>query len=355
MCSFNLSSLFLFFGFDFKRRDNPWIRSLLHVLKLKSIAIFIYYVYDYTESLCNTSDITKRQLSSITMTIKCYLTLISFMVFISKFPRIFAIEKKIRRNLSNKSLKRSSYFDKVLILVLFILIIINIAGKLIVMLLNSSEMSIMDILLWQFNNLSWLLLVQLSLFKFIYEIHLIEQDTFQLDQNFFFDRKMNRQNLQAKLELLISLKHSVNTDLGLLVFLYLGSLFQSTCFKLSFLTVNTSLDQAHVLLLLVEFTSHVIVSLAMIYLVNYCQSKRPSQVDMLKMISNSPSEQPNSLSLTFDFFDFKMINIIIKKYCKLDYSPCYMFDIKHKFILYYFSTVITFTVMLATIIEQFLK
>ena len=351
MRSFKLSSLFLFFGFDFKRRDNPWIRTLLHVLKLKSIAIFIYYVIHYSQTLFTASNIGKKQLSWITITIKCYVTLISFMVFIRKFPRISAIEDKIRRNSSNKSLKCAKNFDKILILVLVILIIINIAGKVIVILLNYSKISIMDIFLWQFNNLSWQLLVQFLFFKFIYEIHLLEQDTFQQDQN--FDRKMNSQNLQAELELLISLKHSVNTDLGPLVFLYLGSLFQSTCFRLSFLTVNTSIDQAQILFIMVEFTSHLIVSLGIIYLVNYWQSKRPSQIEIMKMISNSPSE--NSISLKSDFLNSMMINKVIKTYCKLNYSPCYIFDINQKFILYYSSTVITFTVMLASIIDQFVK
>ena len=199
MCLFNLSSLFLFFGFDFKRKDNQWLRILLQVLKLKSIAIFLYYVIYYSQSLYNTSNITKRELALTTKTIKCYITFISYVVFIRKFPRISAIQEKIQRNLSNKSLKRSNYFDKILILVLVISIIINIVGKVIVLLLNSSYLLIMDIFLWQFNNLSWQFLVQFLFFKFIYEIHCLEQDIFQQNQNGIFEKtKMNIQYLQAE-------------------------------------------------------------------------------------------------------------------------------------------------------------
>ena len=354
MCSFKLSSLFLLFGFDFKRRDNPWIRTLLYALKLKSIAILLYYVIYYTQSLFIFTNITKRRLSWITITIKCYVTLISYIVFIRKFPRISAIEEKIRRNLSNESLKNLNFFDRILIFLLVSLIMINFTGNLIIVLLNSSHMIIMDLISWQFNNLTWLFSVQFLFFKIIYEIHLIEEELFQKNHQEIHDRQqIDSQDLQVELELLISLKHSVNTDLGPLVFLYLANLFQSTCFRLSFLTLNTSLDQTHVFFLMIEFMSHVIVSLATIYLVNYNQSKIPSQIDIRKMTSNSPSW--NSSSLKCVSIDSLMINKIIKTYCKLDYSPCYMFDINQKFILCYFSTVITFTVMLASIIDQFLK
>ena len=354
MFSFNLATIFLFFGFDFKRRDNPWIRIVSHVLKLKSIAIFIYNVIDSTIVLFTTSYITKRELSTITITIKCYLTLISFLVFIRKFPRFFDIEEKIQRNLSDKSLKSSKLINSILILFLVILISINLTCSFIVVLLFYPYNLIYYIIFWIFNNLTWLLLVQFLFLKIIYEIHLIEQELFQKYHQDLQNRKeIHNKDFQAKFELLISLKHSINTDLGPLIFLYLANQFQSTCFRLSFLTLNASLDISQILLLMIEFTSQVIVSLIMIYLVNYCQSKRPSQIDITKIVRNSSS--PLLFNMKFDYFDSIMINKIIETYCKLDYSPCYMFDINQKFLLHYFSTVITFTVMLASIIDQFLK
>ena len=160
--------------------------------------------------------------------------------------------------------------------------------------------------------------------------------------NMFPITMKEQKSLQANLELLISLKHSVNTNIGPHLFLYFANLFQSTCLRLSYLTLNNTIDNHTIFLATFEYLIHIIIGLIIIYLVNHFQSERPSQVDILKTAKISSN---NSV----------MLDRIIEIYCKLNYSSCYMFDIDQQFLLSYFNALITFTVMLATIVVDFLK
>lgn len=353
MFSLYLSVIFKYFGFNQNNKHFSNTGLLFYGLRVKSVLIIIYFVYISVKQLVVDCFQPKQCLFDISFSIKSFVNLLSFLVFVLEFSKISSIEVKVNERLSEAKSESARSVETLSTLIWILLVSTHFAGFSLIFYYFSGDLTSLDAhgwarSLWPVNMFGWSVAVQLYFIMIIYKIHLLEAQLLDTDQARFSRRPMSLKQLRINLFFVIDLKSQVNRHFGPNLFLSFAEIFESTCLRLTYLGLNHSLNPRLVYESLFEYSLLLLINISTIYLVSRFQSKRPDTQKLFASVDQSMSDQfvPNGSFLPLS------INSLIMSYTNLDYSPANMFDINRKFSLTYSSAMITFTVMLATIIDQ---
>jgi hypothetical protein len=147
------------------------------------------------------------------------------------------------------------------------------------------------------------------------------------------------------------IKNQFNKLFGILPFLWSLELFISTCFRITQIAlVRDSSKLLTIIRVSTEYIFLIIIYSIYFISISYFQSKRPSLNCVLIWIENQSSN--HVLSYEESIEKLSLIQHVISIWNEPEYVAWNMFNIDKRFLIGFFSSVITFSVMLIQLLQQ---
>lgn len=280
-----------------------------------------------------------------------FLILVSFYIYSRQHKYALAVMNRMDQKLGHDSREKCKWLDHMVTVTDIGLRVVHFIGSLTIFCLFE-HFSIYDLHGWPRSlwlaNLFGLIPDTLLLFIFIiHMIHLFEQQLFKSEHG-RLTRATSLLDFKADIELLIDMKVIVNQVFGTFLLLSLLHFHLYTCLGVTYVTMKQTLNKQIVYEFAMEYSMLVLIILLMVYLVRHFESRRPSQLQLIRLTKNTFNQEDhdnNSISPIH-------MNYLFSNYTRLDYTPYIWFKLDYKFLYLVFLNALISSLLLVSFIRS---